>query len=67
MEAVGRCADAMSGFLVPEMERWAKEEEAFERMWRANGVREKGMVDEEWVRRVGGSPRITKDTSKYKL
>jgi hypothetical protein len=67
MEAVERCADAVAGWLVPEMERWWGEEEEYERMWRGQGMREKTTVDEEWIRRVGGAPRGTADTSQYKL
>ncbi len=67
MEAVERCADAVAGWLVPEMERWWGEEEEYERMWRGQGMREKTTVDEEWIRRVGGAPRGTADASQYKL
>ena len=67
MEAVERCADAASAWLVPEMERWQREEDEFNRMWSETGIREKTMVDEEWIRRVGGRPGTTPDANKYKL
>lgn len=57
LEAVGACADAAVDWLRPEMDRWARENEEWEREWTAKSVQERRTISEEWKMHVGGDPR----------
>lgn len=52
MERVPQCADAIAGFLGPELEGWRRERGEFERRRAAVGERERVMVDERWKREI---------------
>ncbi len=52
MERVEGCADAIAGFLGPELEGWRREREEFVKGRKAVGARERVMVDERWKREI---------------
>ncbi|KAK3900425.1 peroxisomal membrane protein LPX1 [Staphylotrichum tortipilum] len=52
MERVEQCADAIAGFLGPELEGWRKERVEFERGRATVGARERVMVDERWKKEI---------------
>lgn len=55
-EAVTECADAATGFLGKELERWRVEEAAFQKMWSGKSLVEKSTVDARWVQEIGPPP-----------
>ena len=57
MEAVDECASAAVKWLKPEIDRWVKEEEIFNKDWSQKSKREKQILSEEQKQRLGGDPR----------
>lgn len=67
MEIVGATADACTGWLVPELQRWKRLEDAERREWAAVPLRQKAMLSEEYVRTmnadwVGDAKAKARDT-----
>jgi hypothetical protein len=52
MEKVGETADAISGWLKQEIQRWRNEQDDLQQRWVKVDRREKMIIDEEWKREV---------------
>lgn len=64
MEAPQRAAQECATWLDSEMQRYKKQEEKWEREWRAKSLKDKQTLTEEWKMKIGGDPRKNKSKSK---
>lgn len=53
-----KSAHAAAEFLAAELKRWRDGEEEWRRQWEGRDRLEKMTFDEEWMRNVGGDPRV---------
>jgi len=54
MEAANESAEVAAEWVGREMGRWSEEEAEWRKAWEGRGRRAEVVVDEEWVRRIGG-------------
>lgn len=63
MEAPQRTAEECASWLKSELQRYADQEEKWEKEWKMKSLRDKQVVTEEWKSRMGGDPRKNKKPS----
>ena len=67
MEAVDDSAEHAARWLGQELQRWREEEAEWKKVVDSRGIRDTIVVNEEWIRRMGGPPKRTKENATTKL
>jgi hypothetical protein len=53
MEVVGTCADTMVPWIAKELQRWRRQQEAYEKWVKETPMRDKRFLSEEYMDRMG--------------
>ena len=67
MEAVDDSAEHAANWLGQELQRWREEEAEWKKVLESRGATDNVVINAEWIRRMGGPPKRTKENATTKL